>query len=260
MTDAKTGALFYFEGRILFANRGLVAEAHSHYAVSILISISLPFFIQTESGERKSYQAVVLAPNFHHTLLAQESDIVVVQLDPHSTDYAPIAARFGKSGIHEILHSDLNHLTDDCRKLLEGKLDCSRAKSLFEDILSAVGAEKPMKVSLDPRILSATKRMKASLPGSVSVPELAKESGFSETRFMHLFKEQLGLPVRQYQLWLRLQEAAYLLKEGGNLTEAAHAAGFADQAHLSRTFKKMFGVQPSRFLGSNSSVKVTFCV
>jgi AraC-like DNA-binding protein len=32
---------------------------------------------------------------------------------------------------------------------------------------------------------------------------------------------------------------------GGSLTDAAHEAGFADSAHLSRTFRRMFGVAPS---------------
>ncbi|TGK06423.1 AraC family transcriptional regulator [Leptospira fletcheri] len=259
MKESKTGALFYFEGRILFANRGLVTEAHSHYAASILISISSPFQIETEEGVRTSYQAVILSPNFHHSLLAEESEIVVLQFDPHSSDYSSIAAKYGRTGIHEIPANDLEPIRKDCRDLLEGKLECGSAKLLFESILSAIGAETPAKGILDPRIQAATERMKRSLPKSVSVPELAQESGFSETRFMHLFKEQLGLPVRQYQLWLRLQEAATLLKDGGNLTDAAYAAGFADQAHLSRTFKKMFGVQPSRFLGPNSSVRVVFC-
>ncbi|TGK64781.1 AraC family transcriptional regulator [Leptospira wolffii] len=260
MAENRNGTLFYFGGRVLLAHKGLSTDPHSHYAVSILISLSSPLKIVDEFGITREFKAAVLAPNTHHTLLAEECDLIVLQLDPYGSDYAPIAARFGRKGIHEIPFTDLESTLERCNLLFTENLSCSDARELFEDILTAVGSEKPAKVSLDPRILSATKKMQESLPGSVSVPELAKESGFSETRFMHVFKIQMGLPVRQFQLWLRLHEAAKLLKEGGNLTEASHAAGFADQAHLSRTFKRMFGVQPSRFLGANTNVTVHFCV
>ncbi len=260
MVENRSGILFYFGGKVLLAHKGLVTDPHSHYAVSILISLSSPLKIVDDSEITREFQAVVLAPNTHHTLLAEHSDLIVLQIDPYGTDYAPIAARFGRKGIHEIPFGDLDPVMSRCKNLFYENLNCESAKELFEDILAAVGAEKPAKVSMDPRILAATERMKANLPNSISVPELAKGAGFSETRFMHVFKIQMGLPVRQYQLWLRLHEAAKLLKEGGNLTEASHAAGFADQAHLSRTFKRMFGVQPSKFLGPNNNVIVNFCV
>jgi AraC family transcriptional regulator len=44
---------------------------------------------------------------------------------------------------------------------------------------------------------------------------------------------------------------------GSRLTEAAHAAGFADSAHLSRTFRSMFGITPS-FLFTRGQLDVTF--
>ena len=90
--------------------------------------------------------------------------------------------------------------------------------------------------------------------------ELAAEVGLSEDRFMHVFKAQMGLPVRRYLLWLRLHRAARLMKAGVTLTEAAHGAGFADSAHMSRTFKENFGVPPSGFLSPvRGNVRVFVC-
>ncbi|MFJ9547724.1 helix-turn-helix domain-containing protein [Streptomyces erythrochromogenes] len=47
----------------------------------------------------------------------------------------------------------------------------------------------------------------------------------------------------------RLRAAMDAARGGANPTEAAHAAGFADGAHLTRTFRAMFGITPSRALG-----------
>ena len=66
--------------------------------------------------------------------------------------------------------------------------------------------------------------------------------GLSPGRTRHLFVQQTGLPFRTYLLWLRLNRAVELYAGGASLTEAAHAAGFSDSAHLSRTFHRMFGI------------------
>lgn len=51
--------------------------------------------------------------------------------------------------------------------------------------------------------------------------------------------------MRRYLLWHRSLTAMSLLAEGGSVTQAAHAAGFADGAHLSRVTRRMNGVAPS---------------
>jgi AraC-like DNA-binding protein len=62
---------------------------------------------------------------------------------------------------------------------------------------------------------------------------------------MHVFTESLGIPLRPYLRWLRFQRAATAIVAGMPLTRAAVEAGFSDAAHMTRTFKQMFGLAPS---------------
>src|ERR1700678_254257 len=64
--------------------------------------------------------------------------------------------------------------------------------------------------------------------------------------------------LRRYVLWCRLRTAAEAAMRGASLTEAAHRAGCADSAHLSRTFRAMLGVAPS-LLFKPGQASVTFC-
>ncbi|MFI7538617.1 helix-turn-helix domain-containing protein [Streptosporangium sp. NPDC049376] len=64
-------------------------------------------------------------------------------------------------------------------------------------------------------------------------------------RLSHLFAGELGLPFRPYVLWTRLRAAMSSLADGALLTEAAHTAGFADSAHLTRVVRRMMGQAPS---------------
>lgn len=66
------------------------------------------------------------------------------------------------------------------------------------------------------------------------------------------------MPIRRYVLWQRLRAAVELALKGATLTDAAHAAGMSDSAHLSRTFREMFGVAPSFLFEHRDQPAVTF--
>ena len=61
---------------------------------------------------------------------------------------------------------------------------------------------------------------------------------------MHVFTESVGIPLRRYLSWLRVQRAVRLIVAGASATEAAHIAGFADASHLTRTFRRTLGQTP----------------
>lgn len=74
---------------------------------------------------------------------------------------------------------------------------------------------------------------------------LAEIVGLSESRFSHWFREQTGLPLRSYRKWLRLICGLTQMQNGRVLTDTAHQADFADQAHFTRTCIELLGVRPS---------------
>lgn len=98
---------------------------------------------------------------------------------------------------------------------------------------------------MDPRIRRAVDSIAGRLCEDLTLERVTDEIHLSPGRFRHLFVEETGLSFRRYVLWARLQEALRLAVTGTTWTEAAHAAHFADQAHLTRTFQDMFGVAPS---------------
>ena len=64
----------------------------------------------------------------------------------------------------------------------------------------------------------------------------------------HQFKRATGLPPYQYVITRRVERAQQLLREGDlSLAEIAARAGFSDQSHFSRHFKRLVGVTPRQF-------------
>lgn len=62
----------------------------------------------------------------------------------------------------------------------------------------------------------------------------------------HWLQECLGIPLRKLLLWRKLRRALEMVSEAKHATEVAHAAGFADSAHLSRICLRTFGLKPSQ--------------
>jgi AraC-like DNA-binding protein len=62
----------------------------------------------------------------------------------------------------------------------------------------------------------------------------------------HWLQGCIGIPLRKLLLWRKMRRALDMLSDAKPLTEVAHAAGFADSAHLSRICLRTFGLNPSQ--------------
>jgi AraC-like DNA-binding protein len=78
----------------------------------------------------------------------------------------------------------------------------------------------------------------------LSLDQLAREVGLSKFHVARCFKEATGVAPHQYQKLVRLQSARRHIERGVCVREAAAAAGFADEAHLSRSFRAWLGISP----------------
>jgi AraC-like DNA-binding protein len=80
-----------------------------------------------------------------------------------------------------------------------------------------------------------------------SLDELASLTGLSPFAVLRAFRVQTGLPPHAYLNQLRVRLSRSLLDEGVALADVAATAGFADQAHLTRHFKRVVGVPPGAY-------------
>lgn len=81
------------------------------------------------------------------------------------------------------------------------------------------------------------------------VDDLAALVHLSPFHFIRIFKNTLGVAPHHYVLQLKIERAKQLIKKNENtLSAIAYDLGFADQAHLSNTFRKFAGISPSEFM------------
>jgi AraC-like DNA-binding protein len=81
----------------------------------------------------------------------------------------------------------------------------------------------------------------------ISLRHLAAAAGVTRFQVIRDFKAVAGPTPSAFIRDRRLRLAISLIRQGARLTDAAHRAGFADQSHLSRTFRRTHGITPGAF-------------
>jgi AraC family transcriptional regulator len=100
------------------------------------------------------------------------------------------------------------------------------------------------------RIRRAVALMETNFAAKLSREEMARAAGLSVSHFSKLFTQCIGLSPHQYLVRCRLHHAKKLLltpKESLSIVDVAAEAGFADQAHFSRHFRRAYGMSPLAF-------------
>ena len=82
---------------------------------------------------------------------------------------------------------------------------------------------------------------------SLSLDELAAAADLDRFRALRVFKRRHGMPPHTYELCLRLSRARDLLKAGMSVAATAVECGFADQSHMTRHFRRSFGMTPAKY-------------
>ena len=85
------------------------------------------------------------------------------------------------------------------------------------------------------------------LDQKVRLGDIANAVGLPPFRLLRAFERATGLSPHSYQRQARIRFAAGLIRIGQPLSDVAAASGFADQAHLTRSFRRTMGVTPGAY-------------
>lgn len=200
---------------LLQGKAGRTSE-HAHYAHQVLLSSVGPITASVEGLTLTSHCVLIPSLCRHVIVDAPESLFTI---------YAEPLAMSGPTLLGAVLQAkpSLPSLADALRRCRSSRLP-------------------------DPRVARALTAVDALLASTVSATSLANTVHLSLSQLERLFGAHVGLPIRRLVLWRRLRLAMALVFEGQTLTGAAHAAGFSDSAHFSRTMRSMFGVRADRSL------------
>jgi AraC-like DNA-binding protein len=227
---------------------GFRSTPHRHHCVQLIMTLGGSLRIRGGRDERwRRCGAALIRPDAVHEVDASVETVLIGFVDAESELGAGLSARIA---------GDV--ATVDARTVARWR---QALGSLHEDTVERWASDHLLRgrraARLDPRVRAVLTHIRRGLAAGedLSLEALASIAGLSPSRFMHLFTESLGVPLRPYILWLRLQRGACELMRGASVSAAAHRAGFSDAAHLTRTFRRMLGASPSEIALRNRQAR-----
>lgn len=231
---------------------------HQHPLVQLVFGMDEPFLWKNEKGDWIEKRSLLITANHRHECDATGKKIVLIDIDPESSLGEFIKTTYLSNfvlidfPIQQIAHLEL--------KNLDQLIDKRDWASIYNKIISVFQYDSALKINTkrDERIERLVLYIDAHIDQPITTKDLMQVANLSESRLLHLFKQEMGLPIRNYILWQKIQRAFKYVLAGNSLTEAAYYAGFSDQAHLTRTFVKTIGLPPSEVIKNSKFIQVSF--
>ncbi|WP_434426089.1 helix-turn-helix domain-containing protein [Nannocystis pusilla] len=198
--------------------------AHPNPALAVLVGRTGPVTVAGEGG-RVTGDVLIVRPAISHCVAFAERGADVIYLNGLDFRFsAPLAV--AATGALAVL--------------------AARAIGGEADAIAELRARSGL-AAAPPRtnMAAIVRAIQADPMARMSQTELARRLGMERTQALRRFKAATGLTFRAFKLWSGLQHAARQIEAGVLVRTAAMDAGFADTAHLSRSFRAMFGLSPS---------------
>jgi AraC-like DNA-binding protein len=206
---------------------GPISESVTHAHVALQVAIASHGSVEVEAAQRIYRSKVLLVlPMVSHRTMPGQNSVIFLFVE-------------AQSGLGRALRSRCTDLVTDAAELHPFAHDVAALERRL-----CVERLPP----LDRRLAAALAMLEAG--GSGSIRSTATKVGLSPTRLRDLARTQLGVPLARWLLWRKLVCAGRTMAQGSPLAQAAIEANFADQAHLTRTMKRMFGITPTSALNS----------
>ena len=146
------------------------------------------------------------------------------------------------------LYDGLSQLFDTLINPQIQHLEKQSASVAFIDLVQrCLGTSRSTHPTRLPRLTRAADFIRQNCTRSLSLEDICVEASLSASHLIRAFKVAYGLTPHAYQLNCRIEFCREQLRAGHSLADVACAAGFSDQAHFQRTFKRFVAATPGQY-------------
>lgn len=247
------GQTIIYRTSYLYLCPGLESAAVTARPAGTLILSASPKEFEVEvDGRREPAGIAIVKPFVPKRIHAVDVPLVSFGLHPNHPMYR-VFTGIADPGVTTYRYGVFAELHAALESAVARGMTPQAGMRILEWALDAVTANMPLLPPLDPRVQQVMTMLIRD--HFIPLDELADATCLSYFRLSHLFTQELGISLRQYVLSLKIDTACQNLGLGGSLTDAAHAGGFCDSAHLTKVWVKWFGGPPSHFL-KNSPFRI----
>jgi len=235
-------------GRVLYS--GLLGQPSVRRigGTSVYLAQQAPIRVSIDGGEWEEGNVLVVPPHLPHRIACDARFITDLIVEPETVDRASLPAFMGDRRGAVQASEFVGRVHRVLQRVQGGDLRLRLDDAAFDELL--FGQALP-RATLDPRIEQVLSDI-AKDPGSAtSAQEYAARVRLSFYRFVHLFKNEVGVPLRTFRTWKRARSLLNYVTENASLADIAQHTGYPDSSHFSHSIRLVFGLTPKDvFAGS----------
>ncbi len=223
---------------------GYTASKHKHHCVQLVMALQKSLRVRSGPGRRWiRCGAALVRPDAPHEVDATDVQVLLAFVDAESDLGVALL---------EHIQSDISIVPDST--ISSWRRHLGNPVTLTGDRVEPWVRRYLLSERRAPKIHPAVSRVlrvvrkEVGTGAEFSLERMAQVARLSPSRFMHVFTESVGVPLRTYIRWLRVQMACGEMIRGASITDAAHQSGFSDAAHLTRTLRRMMGMTPGHLI------------
>ena len=198
-------------------------------------------------GPWQTTQLAVIPPYAPHRVVAEARLINVVKLEADAVAPGALPAPLGGLGAVDA-PGFVEHMRRCRRELCEQGRDADLMALDFDRLF--FGRAIPLR-QIDERIRAVIERIKSDPSAPLGAQACAEQVHLSFSRFLHLFKQEMGVPFRSLRSWKRARSLLHYVNRDANLAHVALDTGYPDSTHFSHSIRQVYGLEPKDiFAGS----------
>lgn len=218
-------------------------QMHSHLAAHVLVSLNGTMEVLTEK-QRLQCAGALIPSGCAHTVRTGGEPVLVFLFD------ATTAAAERISAVREVRPAVAAQIAASYGAMCSDADIKQAYAQFFAQAMELLRLPVCLQRPADERILAAIAYTDEHIAEELTAAQAACAVSLSESRFSHLFREQVGVTFASYALLRKLYHAYTAIAASENITQAAMAAGFASPSHFAAVNKRMFGITASEVCGS----------
>ncbi len=199
----------------------------------------------------------ITKPNVKHSVIPQNNKFpityyaILFNLGEDDLKSLMLSTVIGQE--YFVLPSDNRYFFESLRNRLNMKNKNLRlaAEHIFLSFLYDLVENNKLHLDSDYKkiyIEQALEVMHENIYKNIELKEIANIIGISESHFIRIFTEVMGMSPIQFYLFLKVEVAQSLLKRSNmQIQDIANKLSFYDQFHFSKLFKDKLGLSPSQY-------------
>ena len=242
--------------RVFYAGLLGAPAMHTKGALVIYVAVEAPLRIRIDGGDWQTTEVAVVPPYVPYQIASDGRHVLDILVEPETLDMDLLPDLLRARGAVQAPEFAARVRGSHAQMVLAGRaLDLQPGdfdRMFFGQTLATR--------SLDSRIASVLEKIKRNPTEQATAEACAANVKLSFSRFLHLFKEEVGAPFRTFRTWKRARSLLHHVNSDSNLVYVALDIGYPDSTHFSHSIRQLYGLKPKDIFAGSRKLRIIECL